>query len=253
MTPEPLHRPYIGIKLFIDDYAKVMGLLPTPSYSDTFSTYNNQKIILIYMIEGYITSSNQYRWISNIKLGIEKYLCVPFTYEEDYHVTDETDVTTVLYTIDELSKAFKVPLITYPKIMYPSTKQEVYKRLCWHGKRLIHQKCFTKEAMISTALLMNKKLSDKYQDKELHKKVLGAYMWIEENKEGFSVGLDEKQLKEAHSKGGQIRKSQRVQQTKEKVQQLLESGDFIKPNGKVNLSLLAKAMNTTRKTVAKYV
>lgn len=253
MTSEPLHRPYIGIKLFIDDYAKVKGLLPTPSYRDTLHSRYNQKIILIYAIEGYVTSPSQYRWISNIKLGLEKYLCVPFTYEEDFQVTDITDMTVELYTIDELSKAFKAPLITYPMILFPSTKQELYKRLCQYGKRLIHQKCFTKEAMTSTALLMNNKLDEKYQNKELHKKALGAYMFIDENREACSVRLDEVQLKKAHSKGGQLRRDQRVQETKERVQHFLKSGNFTKPNGKVNLSSLAKAMNMTRKTVAKYV
>lgn len=253
MNPQPLHISYIGIKIYQDDYDKVRGLLLTPSYSDTLHSRYNSKIILIYAIEGYITSHNQYRWISNIKLGLEKYLCVPFTYEEDYHVTDETDMTTALYTIDELSKAFKAPLITYPKIMYPSTKQELYRRLCWYGKRLVHQKCFTKEAMISIALLMNKKLSDKYQDKELHKKVLGAYMFIDQNREKFNIRLDKKQLKEAHSKGANIKNLNQAQKTKERVQELLKSGDLIKPNGKVNLSSLAKAMNMTRQAVAKYV
>ena len=254
MNPQPLQRPFIGISMYQDDYSKVKGLLPTPSYSTTLQTYNNQKIIFIYAIEGYITSPSQYRWISNIKLGLEKYLCVPFTYEEDYHITHETDMTTALYTIGELSKAFKAPVIIYPKIMYPSTKKDFYKHLCWYGKRLIHQKCFTKEAMTSTALLMNKKLKDKkLKDKDLYKKALGAYMFIYEKKEEFSTKLDEVQLKEAHSKGGQLRKDQRVKQTKEKVQQLVKSGNFIKPNGKINLSSLAKAMDMTRKTVAKYV
>ena len=141
----------------------------------------------------------------------------------------------------------------YPKVMYPATKQDVYRCLCWYGKRLVHQKCFTKEAMTATALLMNSKLKDKYSNKDLHKKAIGAYMFIGENREKFSIKLDEVQLKEAHSKGGQIRKVQRVQQTKERIDQLLKSGDFIKPNGKVNLSSLAKAMKMNRETVAKYV
>lgn len=253
MTSEPLHRPFIGITIYQDDYSKVKGLLPTPSYTDTLHSRYNQKIILIYAIEGYITSHNQYRWISNIKLGLKKFLCVPFEFEEEFTITEHTEITDSIYQIEELSKAFKAPVIIYPKMLYPKTKHELYKRLCWYGKRLIHQKCFTKEAMISTALLMNKKLSDKYQDKELHKKVLGAYMFIDENREKFSVRLDEVQLKEAHSKGGQIRKTQRVQKTKERVQHFLESGNFTKSNGKVNLSSLAKAMNMNRKTVAKYV
>ena len=255
MNPEPLHRPYIGINLYADDYAKVKGLLPTPSYSDTLHSRYNQKIILIYAIEGYITSPSQYRWISNIKLGLEKYLCVPFTYEEDYYVTDETDMTIALYTIDELSKAFKAPLITYPKIMYPSTKQELYRRLCWYGKRLIHQQVFTKECMTATALLMNKKLdlTNRYSNKELHKKALGAYIFILDNKDNFKEKLNKSQLKEAHVKGAVITNDAQTFKTKERITELLKSGDYLKPNGKVNKTSLAKAMNVNRRTLDKYI
>ncbi len=136
--------------------------------------------------------------------------------------------------------------------MYPQNKKELYQRLCWYGKRLIHQKVFTKEAITSAALLMNKKLEAKYSDKELHKKALGAYMFIDQNRENFKVKLDEKQLKEAHSKGGRIRKAKQIQKTKEKIEQFLKSGDFLKANGKVNISLLARSLNMNRKTVAKY-
>ena len=252
MTPKPLYRHHIAIKLNEDDHAKVKGLLPTPSYSYTLQGYA-PKIILVYAIDGLIVSPSQYRWISNIKLGLAKYLCVPFEYEEDYHTNTSTDINNVIYTIKELSTAFNAPLIIYPKIMYPSTKKEMYRHLCWYGKRLIHQKCFTKEALTATALLMNSKLKDKISNRDLHRKVLGAYMWLDENKEGFSVGLDEVQLKEAHSKGAKTKNQNQAKKTKDKVNQLLKTKNFIKPNGKVNLSLLAKAMNMNRKTVAKYI
>ena len=252
MTPKPLYRHHIAIKFLMGNYAKVRALLPTPSYSYSLQGYA-PKIILVYAIEGLIVSPSQYRWISNIKLGLEKYLCVPFEHEEDYEADTSTDINNMIYTIKELSIAFNAPLVTYPKIMYPSTKKELYRRLCWYGARLIHQKCFTKEALTSAALLMNSKLKDKYSNKDLHKKVLGVYMWIDENREGFCVVLDEVQLKEAHSKGANTKNRNQAQETKEKVNQLLKTQDFIKSNGKVNLSLLAKAMNMNRKTVAKYI
>ncbi len=253
MNPQPLLSPFIGISMYQEDYSKVQGLLPTPSYTDILHSYNIQKIILIYAIEGYIVTHNQYRWISNIKLGLEVYLCVGFKYVEDYHITDETNITNCIYTIDELSKAFKAPLIDYPKIMYPATKKELYRCLCWYGKRLIHQERFTKEVMTATALLMNSHFKDNYNTKELHKKALGAYMFIDENRERFNIRLDEVALKEAYSKGGIIRKTQRVQNTKERIDQLLKDDKYIKPNGKINLTSLAKDVGLTRKTVAKYI
>ena len=253
MTSQPLNRPYIGITLHKDDYSKVKGLLPTSSYIDTLYSRTSQNLLLIYAIDGHITSHNKYRWISNIKLGLKDFLFVPFKFIDEFHITDTTEVTNNIYTIDELSKAFKAPLITYPKIMYPATKQELYKRLCWYGKRLIHQKCFTKEAMTATALLMNKKLDDRYQDKELHKKALGAYMFIDENRDKFNIRLDKKQLKEAHSKGAITKNLNQAQKTKERIDQLLKNDTYIKPNGKVNKTLLATALNLNRLAIDKYL
>ncbi|WP_415406978.1 hypothetical protein ACLHDG_00165 [Sulfurovum sp. CS9] len=255
MTPEPLLRPFIGITLSKNDYSKVKGFLPTPSYIDTLHSYFNQKIILIYALEGYITSPNQYRWISNIKLGLKGFLFVPFEFVDEFHITDTTEVTNSIYTIDELSKAFKAPVVTYPKIMYPATKQDLYRRLCWYGVRLIHQQVFTKECMIATALLMNKKLdlANRYSNKELHKKALGAYMFMLENKDNFKEKLNKKQLKEAHIKGAVMTNDTQISQTKERITELLKSGDFLKPNGKVNKTSLAKAMNVNRRTLDKYI
>ena len=122
MNPQPLLSPFIGISMYQDNYSKVKGLLPSPSYSDTLHSRYTQKIILIYQLEGYITSPAQYRWISNIKLGLVKYLCVPFEYVEEFSITSNTELTTALYQVKELLKAFKAPLVIYPKIMYPSTR-----------------------------------------------------------------------------------------------------------------------------------
>ena len=252
MTPNPLYRYHIAIKFYADDYAKVKELLPTPSYRYSLQGYA-PKIILVYAIEGIIVSSSQYRWISNIKLGLANYLCVPFEYEEDYCANITTDINNIIYTIKELSTAFNAQLITYPKITYPQTKKEMYRRLCWYAQRLIHQKCYTKEALTATALLMNKKLSDKYSNKDLHKKVLGVIMWVDENREGFSVKLDEVELKKAHAMGAEKTNKKQTAETKAKIFELVKDKVYIKPNGKVNKTLLADDLGMNRRTLDKYL
>ena len=253
MTPEPLLRPFIGISMYQDDYSKVKGLLPTPSYKDTIYSKDGKRVVLIYVLEGCIASPKQYRWISNIKLGLNDFLFVSFKHEDEFYISDDTETTSTLYTLNELSKAFQAPLIKYPKIMYPSDKKDLYKQLCWYGMRLIHQRCFTKEAILYVGILMNSVLKDKYSNKDLHKKALGAYKFIDENRENFSIRLSEKELKEAHSKGAKIKNQNQALYTKEKIDALLKKKNFIKANGKVNISLLAKAMNMTRKTISKYL
>ena len=175
MTPQPLHRPYIGITMYQDEYDKVKGLLPTPSYTDTLHSHYNQKIILIYAIEGYITSSKQYKWLSDIKLGLKDYLFVSFEYVEEFHVHSDTVISGNVFSLQELHNAFSTQYREYPSIFYPGTKKSLYRHLLIHGKKLRHQQLFTLEAMISAALMMNDVLKDKLQPKELHKKIKGAY------------------------------------------------------------------------------
>ena len=253
MNPQPLLCPFIGISIYEEDYTKVKGLLPTPSYRAFLYGVKYKKIVLIYAIEGYIISSNQYRWISNIKLGLKNYLCVPFEYEENFYINENTEINATLYPIKELSKAFNAPLFMYPKIMYPSTKKELYRALCWYAKRLIHQECFTLEAIIATALLMNAKLQDPYSYKDLHKKALGAYTFIEENKEKCSIRLDNKQLKEAQAKGAKRTNHKQREKTKRKIDELLKDKCYFKANGKVNKTRLANSLGMHRRSLDTYL
>ena len=105
MTSETLHRPFIAISMYQDEYSKVKGLLFTPSYTDILHSRYNQKIILIYVLEGYITSPSQYKWISNIKLGLKDFLFVPFEFVDEFHITDTTEVTNnILDKLEVLQK-----------------------------------------------------------------------------------------------------------------------------------------------------
>ncbi len=248
-----MQQSFIGIVVAKGDYSKVKGLLAVPSYKDTLLSYQGQRLILIYAIEGFITSPSQYRWISNIKLGLQKFLFVPFDFVNEFYIADTTVITNTVYTISELSQAFNAPKIMYPKIMYPPTKKLLYRHLCWYGARLIHKQVFTHEALVSAALFMNKKLTDKHSNKDLHKKTLGAYMWLVKNIDGFKVGLTPEKLKAAHSKGALTKNSNQSLSTKQLIDQALATGDYTKANGKPNKAKLAKALNLHRNTIARHL
>lgn len=253
MTPQPLNRPFIGITISKDDYSKVKGLLPTPSYQDTLYSHVNQKIELIYEIDTFHFSSKEYKFMSDIKIGMKKFFFVPIIFIDDFSLSDNTEISGATYSLIELSNAFKCQYISYPLIHFPSTKKELYKYLVRHGKKLRYQRLFTKEALIATALLMNDYLSDKLIIKEVHKKALGAYKFIIENSENFKEKLTKSQLQKAHSMGGKRRKSTQAQNTIARINELLKTNDYIKPNGKVNKTALAKAMGMNRRTLDKYL
>jgi hypothetical protein len=216
-------------------------------------SHNTQKIELIYEIDTFHFSSKEYKYLSDIKLGMMRFFFVSISFMDEFYLSDYTEINGVNYSLFELSNAFQCEYITYPKIFFPTVKKELYRHLILHGKKLRHERLFTREAMIATALMMNDHLPQKMIYKEVHKKALGAYQFIMENKENFKEKLSNKELRKAHSKGAVTKNHRQAQKTKERVEELLKDDTYIKPNGKVNKTALAKALDMNRRTLDKYL
>lgn len=260
MYPLQLKKAFIGIELKQSDYKKVEGMLPTPTHTNLVTSLNNQnKISLIYEIKHTITTAKQHQFISDIKIGLENYLFVAIDFIDEFFISEDTISQGVIYTLSELKTAFKAKPIHYPKYVTPKTKKELYRYLIWFGARLYYQNILNKNILLATALKMNSKLKelDKYQYKELLKKVESTYLYITTNKDGrFKQRLKPKQLKEAHSKGGKTRGKQlsnEAKELKEIITLYLEDVRFIKVNKKPNISKIAKELNLSRPTITKYI
>lgn len=253
MYPTLLNRPHIGILLSTDDYVKVKGLLPTPSYRDVRHSCTTHKTILIYMIDGFVTSHKQYKWLSDIKLGLKDYLMVEYEDVEEFYISESTESNGVLYSLQQLHKAFNTTYRDYPSIYYAPAKKNLYRHLVIHGKKLRHQELFTMEAMTSTALMMNSILKDKLSNRDLHKKVKGAYKFILENQENFKVRLSKSELVDAHRRGAVATHKKRSFNTETIIFESLSTGNYVKNDGSINKTLLANDLDMNRKTVAKYL
>jgi len=253
MNSQPLNRPHVGITLTTDDYAKVRGLLPTPSYKDMLHSQHTQKIILIYLIDGPIISYKQYKWLSDIKLALKDFLIVEYEDVEEFYISESIEGDGIHYSLEELHKTFKAEYKHYPSIYYAPNKKAMYRHLILHGKKLRHLQLFTLEAMTSAALMMNGKLKDKLSIKDLHKKVKGAYKFILENQENFRERLSESELRDAHKRGAELSHKRMTQRTENKIHEALETGNYFKSNGDVHKTLLAKSLNMTRATLNKYL
>ena len=253
MNPQPLNRPYVGISLSTDDYAKVKGLLPTPSYKDVLHSYSSQKILLLYVIDGFVTSHKQYKWLSDIKLSLKDYLIVEYEEIEAFYISESTEGDGVVYSLNELHKAFNAQYMKYPSVYYAPNKKALYRHLILHGKKLRHLQLFTLEAMTSSALMMNNKLKDKLSSKDLHKKVKGAYKFILENQENFRERLSKSELKAAHQRGADKAHKKMTQCTENRIHEALATGNYFKSNGNVHKTLLSKSLNITRATLDKYL
>lgn len=253
MTPKPLNRPFVGISIAKDDYGKVAGLLPTPTYKDRRYSHDSEWIHFVYVVDTFHGSSKEYKQLSDIKLGMAKTIFVPVGFLDFFYIHDDTEVNPITYTLTELSRAFRCEYLIYPKILFPHSKKELYRHLTLHGKKLRYKKVFTLEAMTAAALMMNRYLPDKMLDKEVHKKALAAYRYIIENPDNFKEKLSRTQRKEAYAKGAIMTNAKQSHKTKAKIAELLKDDTYIKPNGKPNKTALAKALKLHRKTLDKYL
>lgn len=253
LIPQPLNRPFIGISLSREDYQKVKKGLPTPSYINPLYSHNTKKTVLIYVIDGYVSSYSQYFWLSSIKLSIQDKIFIPFDFITDYFISDNSTINNVIYPLDELSRAFNTQLIKYIDNIYrPNDKKELYTRLIWHGKKLRYKNILTKESLTGTALFMNRYLTDKLSNRELHNKVTASYEFINKNIDNFPQKLKPKELKEAHQKGAKSTNKKKSDATKERINTALKNSNYIKPNGKINKTKLAKDLHLGRRTLDKY-
>lgn len=229
-------------------------MLPTPTYYDISHSFDEVKIELIYVIEGYVVSYRQYFWLSSIKLSLNTKLFVPFEFISVHYIRDTTIISSVLYSMNELSLAFNAKSINYIKgIYYPNDKKELYRWLVRHGKKLNHRQVLTKESLTGVALFMNHYLQDKLSNKELHKKVTASYDFILKNSDNFPQKLETKALKKAHQRGAILTNEKMLETTKKRIEKALKEGDYVKPNGKINKTALAEFLTLNRRTLDKYL
>jgi len=252
MTPKALDRPFIGISICQDDYIKVEGLLPTPTFKYQVHSMDSTKLILVFVIDGYISSFKRYQWLSDIKLSLKDYIFIPFQIVDEVYISSDTDMKLIIYTLQELTKAFRTTKNIYPKILYPPNKKELYRYLCRYATRLVHQQLFTKEAIIGVALEMNSKLTDKYSYKELIKKALGVFVFIDKVKAKLPKRLNPQQLKQSRQKGAIISNAKQREQTLHKIDTLLSTNNYLKKNNKINKTKLAKDLGISRKALYLY-
>ncbi len=246
-APIKLNSAFLALQMAKNDYSKVSGQLPTPTYLNELIGINSNDVVIIYQLSRSVTTSKQFYWLSTIKTAWKKNIFVSFQFVDEVYISERTQSTGVIYGLYELSKVFQVDFINYPKAYYPSTKKEVYKRLIWYGMRLQRKELLTREIMYATALRMNDKLKDRYSYRELLKKASSAYMYVLEN---VSKPLHPNEVKARLKDGGKLRGKQKEDEHAQNVQRVKECLSLhVKPNGKVNITELAKVLNLHRTTV----
>lgn len=249
MNPTEVKPPFVAFSIPLRDYEKIKGLLPNPTYMNEWGG-NNPSMALCYEITHAITSWKTIQWLSSIKLTC-KAIHSNIKLLDEFVINEWTDVNSVLYGINDLSSLFKVGFIRYPKPLFPTTKHELYPNLVKYAKRLLRMELLTFEAIYSTSLRLNNSLPliERYSLRELAKSSKKALMFVAENKEELQA-LKGDELKERLKVGGKkrgIQKTKEKEANKKKIEQLAHT--IKKPNGKPNITQIAKELNLSRVTV----
>lgn len=246
-APIKLNSTFLALQMAKSDYKKVSGQLPTPSHINELRSIASNYLILIYQLNRSVNTSKQFYWLSTIKTAWQKHIFAPFQFVDEVYIGEHTQSNGMVYSLDELSKVFQVEFINYPKVYYPLTKKEVYRRLVWYGMRLQRKGLLNIEILNATALRMNNKLKDRLSYRETLKKSLGAYMYVLGN---ISKPLHPNEVKERLRDGGKLRGLQKKDEHAQNAQRVKECLSLhAKANGKPNITELSKVLQLSRKTV----
>lgn len=246
-APIKLNRAFLALQMAKSDYKKISGQLPTPSHINELQSIASNYLILIYQLNNSVTTSKQFYWLSTIKTAWQKHIFAPLQFVDEVYISEHTQSMGVVYSLDELSKVFQAEFINYPKVYYPQSKKEVYRRLVWYGMRLQRKRLLNIEIMNATALKMNEALKDKLSYRETLKKSLGAYLYVLGN---ISKPLHRNEVKERLRDGGKLRGLQKKDEHAQNVQRVKECLSLhVKANGKPNITELSKVLQLSRKTI----
>jgi hypothetical protein len=252
---------FIAVQMPLEAWGKVSHSLPVPSLLNLITSIDGRESVqAAWRIKHTITTPKQRRWVAAIKIGLKDTLFVEFDFIDEIFINTSSECHQAIYTLKELDRAFKAKKIDYPKYLQPSSKKELYDSMLFFAAKLHYKQILTLEVVIAAGLEMAAKLDDGPSNREIIKKAKEAIRYIEAHPEKYRERLSEEERKIVLSKAGRRggiksgdRKRKQGERTRQRVRELLESGQYRKPNGKPNVTALAKEIGVRRETVSRII
>jgi DNA-binding NarL/FixJ family response regulator len=213
-----------GISLKISsDFDRSLWSLPPPSSKRWLSRTDGEKTLeVLYHFEYSPQSFREWQRIASIKIQMQE--LVPHLVFTEYESPDEVQR---VYTIAELGKYFP-KFIRFHKPLYPHSKDEYMRSLTFYCQRLYYEKQLHFEAVVAMALHFNSKCGFGYSHREVMRKAKSMFLL---DMSEWKVKLTQKELQQAHAKGGHIaaeKKREKSQHKRDEALKLRESGMSLK-------------------------
>jgi len=217
--------------------------LPRPSQLRRLSSISGKTIInVLYHFEYPPQSWREWQRVAGIKVQIKKrYTYVIFN---QYLIYDTVDN---VYLITELGEYFKI-FIKFPKPYYPSSKDQIYQRLCVHAKRLCYEELFYVEQLIATSIRFSLIFDNQSELRQIIKRAISAYKWADEHKVHWKTKLSAEVRHKVLSNAAKKSAMMRSKNTKDKKELALK----LRNNG-LSLKNICKELAISRSTLWRLV
>ncbi len=223
-----------------------LASFPEPTARIRFNNHNGlSNYVCIYYLFDYAPQSfKELQRIAGIKEQMSR--CLPLEFIEDMEITIDPDEIGFKWKVKELGEYFN-EYISFPTPLYPQSKDEFMRNLTLYAMKLHYQHRLYFESMLAMGILFNKHIKEQFSRKELQKK---AYSIMQLDRSDWKLRLNEKDLKEAHRKGGKARGKQISEDAyirSEMIQAFLP--DYRKENGKYDIAALMELTQLGRRTI----
>lgn len=247
---QAIKPPFLAFTLPRADYLKLHQILPTPSYKQSLTSINGDKVLIAYLFSHAVISSKQWLWLGFMKQGLKEFQAEIV----DELIVDITKLNLARYSLSELSKTFKSSGIVLPKIFFTLDRKELYGRLKAYSIRLLRKDLLSFEYLVAGAIKLNDNITkhnaniQAFSNRELQQKAKSLITYLNENQNKFLVDKDK--LQAQLKKGGAMRAKQKKQEAKINQQRVKELVDECKAKGlRVNKKAIAEALGLSRQTL----
>lgn len=225
--------------------------LPLPSFTKTLSSQSGFKIQVAYELKYKPTKSNDWYFIADIQRSYQA-IIEGVVFHDNLIIDGDGWVSTgTTYTLQEL-KVFPTDERAYPVIIRWATNRKTFRSKAFiYAKRLKYEGLLSYASMMGAVTAINSKMVKTEQHKIRTLERLTNDILIKSNE--WVVKLSKEALTTLKSDLGTQRGKQLQDEKQDRVIQIkevLNNGDFTKPNGQINKSKLADYLRVHRNTIS---
>lgn len=242
---------FISLSMPLTEWERWGNALPLASYKRTLTSQMGNKIQVVYELKYKPTKSNDWYFIADIQRSYQA-IIEGVAFNDHLIIEGEGwESTGTTYTLQEL-KVFPMDERAYPVIMRWATSKKTFRSKAFiYAKRLKYEGLLSYASMMGAVTAINSKMVKTEQHKTRTLERLTNDISAQSDK--WVVKLSKEALTTLKSDLG-VQRGKQLQEEKQdrviQIKEVIDNGDFIKPNGQINKSKLADYLRVHRNTIS---